>query len=359
MPPRRRPRHAAFNPTSMGSPSPSTSPPPRVRRIPRATTAFNTSTATPFLAPPAPEATEPSAESHLPAHYWLPPTFPSPFAGTLDAALDAILEYGQRYGHIKGVQPIVSALLSQVNPKTAWRELLQAPADKPPGMLRFLWTSLLFLTSRTLLPELIAENRALLWRVYDHKKKLASRFMLRYDMLCAWKMEVRQSTNRLRDVAVTFAGVEPEEWGVIPTVEGRYEEKEKVEEDENGIRVLMPNIIPTLIAATRPKGGSTQTVRERMRHHVTDLDRYLLLTDEEVETWRAERLLQMTCTLILHWQWLRRSNETLRDMEVGAWEDLDAKADECEWIADDAKRVVGWHQGGKIVQEKEKEKEGI
>ncbi|KAI2486687.1 hypothetical protein Ptr902_00820 [Pyrenophora tritici-repentis] len=321
MAPRRRPSHAGFKPAPMDSSTVSPSPPPRARRIHRASSIPNTT--------PGPKAPEPAEDSALSIYYYLKPTIPSPFTGSLDAALDAILDYGKRYGRIKGVQPIVSALLGEVNPKTSWPELLQGPADEPPGMLRFLWTSLLFLTSRTLLPELIAKNRALLWSAYVHKKSLAGRFMLRYDMLCAWKLEYSRMIGRSRDVAVTVASVEPEEeedWDASPNVEGWYGEKAEVKADEAGIRLFMPNIIPTLIAAPQP--WSTAAVRERMKHRVTDLDKFLLLTNEEVEAWGAERLLQMTCTLILHWQWLRRSNEKLEDMEVGGWADLDVKADE-------------------------------
>jgi len=128
-------------------------------------------------------------------------------------------------------------------------------------------------------------------------------------------------------------------------------EKEK----EEGRRALMPNIMPTLIAGPE-HGYSTHAVRERMKHHVTDLDGYLLLTDEEVEGWGTAHLLRMVCTLILHWQWLRQNNKILGDMEVGGWEELDGKAEECEWIADDVKRIVGHSGGGK--KDKDREKDG-
>lgn len=87
-----------------------------------------------------------------------------------------------------------------------------------------------------------------------------------------------------------------------------------------------------------------------MKHHITDLDNYLLLTDEMVARWSDAMLVGMTSQIVLQWQWLRRNNEVLLDMEVLGWEELEGRADECEWIADDVKK------GG--VGRKEKEKAG-
>ena len=205
----------------------------------------------------------------------------------------------------------------------------------------------------------------MLLRLYERKKQLAMRLVLRYDMLRAWKMEVSRGSHA-RDVAVTVASRPPPAHRVsaafgrvdgvgLAAVEdmtdsaGREEEREK----EGGRRALMPNIIPTLIAAPE-HGYSTHAVRERMKHHVTDLDGYLLLTDEEVEGWGTAHLLRMACTLILHWQWLRQNNKILADMEVDEWEELGGKADECEWIADYVKRTVGLAGVGKKDKDKEK-----
>jgi len=180
------------------------------------------------------------------------------------------------------------------------------------------------------------------------------RLVLRYDMLRAWK------TSGSKDGAVTVASVPPARHGVS-SVSGNVGVGVGVgAAGENGgevqdRRALMPNVLPTLIAAPA-QGYSTHGVRERMKHHVTDLDGYLLLTDEEVRGWGAARLLSMMCALILHWQWLRQSNEILGDMEVTGWEDLDGKADECEWIADDVKKTGGVGGGGKKDKEKDKEK---
>ena len=51
----------------------------------------------------------------------------------------------------------------------------------------------------------------------------------------------------------------------------------------------MPNIWPTLIAAPQV-GYPTLGVRDRMKHYITGLDKYLLLTDEEVRRWEDKVL---------------------------------------------------------------------
>ncbi|KAJ4371124.1 hypothetical protein N0V83_004340 [Neocucurbitaria cava] len=106
-------------------------------------------------------------------------------------------------------------------------------------------------------------------------------------------------------------------------------------------RPLMPNILSTLIAAP-PGGFTTLAVRERMKHHITDLDDYLLLSDEKVGGWSDVVLVGMTSQIVLQWQWLRQNNEILGDMEVGGWEELEGKADECEWIAEEVRKPGAW-----------------
>jgi hypothetical protein len=83
-----------------------------------------------------------------------------------------------------------------------------------------------------------------------------------------------------------------------------------------------------------------------MQHHITDLDGYLLLSDEEVAGWGDLVLVGMVSQILLHWQWLRQNNEMLGEMEVRGWEELDGKMEENEWIADDVKRT-GAAGGGK------------
>lgn len=262
----------------------------------------------------------------LPAHYTLPPTTPSPFTGTLETSLDAILDFGLSH---PGTQCVVNALLQTVSPKTNWPLLLRTVYLQPNTAQegRILLEEILFLTTRTLFPEQIAENRSLTSRLYERKKQLAIRLILRYDMLREWKID---SSGHPMTVASLPPATTP-----APSPEV----------DMSGLylgsrRLLMPNIISTLIAALHG-GWTTHAVRERMKHHVTDLDSYLLLSDEKVRRWSDQVLLGMTAQVVLQWQWLRQNNEILGEMEVMGYEELEGRADECEWIADDVKRKRG------------------
>ncbi|USP81672.1 hypothetical protein yc1106_08946 [Curvularia clavata] len=269
----------------------------------------------------------------LEPYYTLAPTVPSPFSGTLEASLDAILIWSQRIcPAVTSVQRLVSALLEAVHPDTNWPSLLEAIYLTPtmqPEYARDLVTELLFLVTRTLLPEQIAENRAALERLYETRKTTAIRFLLRYDMLREWEM---QPGSHRRDQPVAVPAVESER-GVASSlwIPAAYAEKHPFR------RPLMVNVISTLIAAP-PGGYSTLGMRERMKHYVTDLDAYLMLRDEEVEKWSTGRLNVKTCFALLHWQWLRQNNERLEDMEVHGWEELEGKAEENEWIADDTRK---------------------
>jgi hypothetical protein len=163
-------------------------------------------------------------------------------------------------------------------------------------------------------------------------------------MLREWKME--QGTHH-RDQPVVVPSVPPKGEDAPAPVPVRFPAKYPDR------RPRLPNIVATLVAA--PVGGfMTHGVRERMRHHVTDLDSYLLLEDAEVAGWGGVRLLSMVCQVVLHWQWLRQNNETLDEMEVHGWEHLEGKADESEWIADDVKRNTA-AVGSKRTREKEEE----
>jgi hypothetical protein len=284
----------------------------------------------------------------------------------LEASLDAIQEWGRinttsNGTPKKGVQSIVDTLLRPVDPGTNWPILLSALQQEentaPEWWTRYLTEDVLFLLTRTLLPEQILENRNLMARLYNAKKQLAMRLVLRYDMLRDWKME---AGTHHRDQAVAVASVPPPPSlskgrvaaaaaatpAPAPVTMGQRAKKEK--EKYPFRRPLLPNIIPTLIAA--PTGGfTTHGVRERMKHHVTDLDSYLLLEDDEVGGWTGVKLLGKLCQVVLHWQWLRGNNEVLDGMEVKGWEDLEGKADECEWIAEDVKRNVVGGGGRKAV----------
>jgi hypothetical protein len=331
--------------TSFNSPRP-TPPPPPTRRGHGVRAASTISDAPSALSLNTPEkAAQKATAAKLSAHYYLAPTFPSPFTGTLNASLDAIQDWSRIHGGTKGVQGIVDTLLREVDCTTDWPALLRGIEDVPAGQLRYVVEELLFLVTRTLLPEQIRQNRMLMARLYERKKQLAMRLVLRYDMLREWKME--QGTHH-RDQAVAVASVPPMK-GVseLPVVPVSSTDKFPYR------RAKLPNIIATLVAA--PVGGfTTFGVRERMKHHVTDLDEYLLLEDGEVAGWGGVTLVARVCQIVLHWQWLRQNNEMLDDMEVHGWEDLEGKADESEWIADDVKRNTV-AVGTKRAREKEDE----
>ena len=262
--------------------------------------------------------------TRIPTHYSLPPTVPSPFEGTLEASLDAVLDWGSENA---GTQCVVDALLQPVNTATNWPDLLRTmDLNGGSGSKRALLESFLFLVTRTLLPEQIAENRVLMDHLYDRKKQLAIRLVLRYDMLREWKMD--HTWHPMAVASLPPANVRPPE----PISSSTH-------------RALMPNIVSTLIVA--PVGGwTTHAVRERMKHHITALDTYLILTDGEVAGWSGDILVGMASQIALQWQWLRQNNEVLEEMEIFGWEDLEGRADECEWIADDVKKGE-WSKGSK------------
>ncbi|KAI4925234.1 hypothetical protein J4E85_007111 [Alternaria conjuncta] len=255
---------------------------------------------------PGKSARKEAAAAKLSLHYHYAPTVPTPFAGTLEAGLDAIQVWGRVHSNLgtKGLHPLIDTLLRPVDSKTNWPAVFSALEDRPQGRFRYLCEELLFLITRTLLPEAIVQNRALMARLYDRKKQLAMRLVLRYDMLREWKME-HGATGREMPVAVA-------------------------------------SVPPTGIPAPDP-----------VPHHVTALDDYLLLTDEEVAGLSGIALLERVWQVLLHWQWLRQNNEVLEEMEVHGWEELEGKADESEWIADDVKKSAA--PGSKRAREKEDE----
>jgi hypothetical protein len=262
----------------------------------------------------------------------------------------------------RAIQTITTTLLRPVSSHTNWPSLLHTlsfshvttAAAAAPLQPRYVSEDLLFLLTRTLLPEQIVENRKYMARLYDAKKQLAMRLVLRYDMLREWKME---AGTHHRDQAITIASVPPP-----PSSQSQVKGGGDVPEEPVAVvssstrfpyrRARMPNIVSTIIAA--PAGGfATHGVRERMKHHVTDLDNFLLLGDEEVAGWSDMKLLAVTCQVVLHWQWIRQNNEVLEEMEVHGWEELEGKADESEWIADDVKRNTAGGGGKKAVVKEE------
>lgn len=289
--------------------------------------------------------TEVPKATQLPAHYFLAPTVPSPFTGTLEASLDAILDWGTLHASTTVVK---ETLLRPVSTSTNWPTLLMAafgPASIPDVKLRrALLEELIFLITRTLLPEQIAENRLAMGRLYDRKKQLAIRLVLRYDMLREWTMG--EGPIGKRDLSV--ASVPP----IAAAISGRTEtvrtpvkDRGRQDEDEGyKRRELMPNVWPTLITAPT-SGYTTYGVRERMKHYVTPLDDYLLLGDQTMGGWSETTLVIRTSQLVLQWQWLRQKNRTLEEMEENSWEELDGRADECKWIAEKKEGVWGKGKG--------------
>ncbi|KAF2626217.1 hypothetical protein BU25DRAFT_300987, partial [Macroventuria anomochaeta] len=162
-------------------PTPRPSPaPPLTRRS--GTRGVRATSITSDAAPPteAPQATR------IAPHYFLSPTVPGPFTGTLEASLDAILQWGKLH---PSTTAIVTTLLEPVSKSTNWPLILSTfstPSTLSPKLSRFLLEEFLFLVTRTLLPEQIAENRLAMGRLYDRKKQLAIRLVLRYDMLREW-----------------------------------------------------------------------------------------------------------------------------------------------------------------------------
>ncbi|OAL06332.1 hypothetical protein IQ06DRAFT_362611 [Phaeosphaeriaceae sp. SRC1lsM3a] len=298
-----------------------------------------------FLTPP-PAASPVS--THAAAHYSLAATVPSPFTGTLDASLDLILDFGREHADANaGVQTVVDTLLRPVDSGTNWPILLRGVYLRAKG--REMLEEILFLVTRTLLPEQVAENREMMARMYERKKHLAIRMVLRYDMLREWNGEGVASVAPPAGVvtAKTNGHANANGNGALHGIRGGDADGDVEMRDADATtinvwkrRELMPNIIATLIAA--PEGGwTTHAVRERMKHHPTSLDTYMLLSDEAVSKWSDQNLLCMTAQIALQWQWLRNNNEMFAEMEVYAYEDLEGKADECDWIVDDARRRRG------------------
>jgi hypothetical protein len=310
------PRAISITSDSPFSPHPTPPPAPRragvTTRGPRATTIDSNSDT-----PAHVHAT------HVPSHYTLAPTVPSPFSGTLDASLDAIQDFGSLHA---GTQGVVNSLLQPASSRADWPLILGA-VYTDAGAGRTALEEVLCLATRTLLPEQITENRSAMARLYDRKKQLAIRLTLRYDMLRTWKLDGAGHTMAIASLPAPAPEVQVDPEPIGPR------------------RAFMPSIISTLIVA--PDGGwTTHAVRERMKHHVTDLDTYLLLSDEKISSWSDQTLLSMTAQVLVQWQWLRQNNDTLGEMELFGYEELEGRADECEWIADEIKKKTGRGGGG-------------
>ena len=248
--------------------------------------------------------------------YTLPPTVPSPFAGTLLDSLDAILEFNRTH---PGLNRITETLLADVDHSTDWPQLFTAVLE-PVENTREIMAEIVFLVTRKLLPEQITENRALMYRMYSNKRNYPTRISLRYDM-----ERERHKRPNARDLLVESR---PPSIPPLPTPEPiinpAYPERPP----------FMPNIISTLIAAPAEGGYGTKKMADAMRHHITELDRLLALTDKDVSGWNGTQMVVGAVAVILQWQWLRADTKKLEDLEVGNWEELDGKAEDCEWVRD-------------------------
>ncbi|OAG12151.1 uncharacterized protein CC84DRAFT_1254478 [Paraphaeosphaeria sporulosa] len=260
---------------------------------------------------------------HIPSHYLLPPTHPSPFEGTLEASLDALLDFGR--AHPNSIS-IMNVLRQSVTTTTNWRDLLvpilELEEKTAMGNGRLLLEELLFLATRTLLPEQIAQNRACMHRMYAAKRTTSTRMILRYDMLREW-------AKRANNHFIVVESHPP--LGNLEASVAAAEEEDKV---HPGRRPALPNIWATLIAAP-VQGYHVYKVGQAMKHHVTGLDKWLMFEDEEVAGWNTDTLVQLVMQALLQWQWLRDNTERMESMEVKGWGDLEGRADECEWVRDD------------------------
>lgn len=263
---------------------------------------------------------------HLPPHYFLAPTDPTPFKGTLENSLDYTLEFGRCYPDALALMDVIR---QPVTPSTNWARLLLMmfdcahDNDRPIG--RLLLEDLFFLVTRLLLPEQIAQNRKLMARMYEAKRTQSIRTILRYDMMLEW---TKRSGNHY---AIVESRPLPKSEETVAPIGSEllvaYQRRQP------GRVPLCENVWPTLLAGPR-EGWGTFKRAEAMKHHVTELDKLLMYTDEEVDGWMAGKLLNKTQHVLLMWQWLRKNTEKLEDMEVDCWRELGGRADECGWVRD-------------------------
>jgi hypothetical protein len=254
-------------------------------------------------------------QTKVPEHYVLPPTVPSPFTGTLEASLDALREFARiRPKLIKLTDP----LLEEVNSKTNWLDLMSTflATDKDA---RALLEELFFLVTRKLLPEQIAENRALMHKMYTEKGKLSKLVILRYDMLRESKKDGKAHSVLVESRAPQSPPLEPP----APVSNPLYPNRSP----------FLPNIMSTLIAAPA-EGWPSKRMGDNMRHHTTALDGCLMRRDEEVGGWSEAKFLMEAVSVVLQWQWLRENTDRLGDMEVDNFDKLDGTAGENEWVKD-------------------------
>lgn len=258
--------------------------------------------------------------SALPIYYTLPPTVPSPFTPTLEASLDELLNFAVFYPPISN---IITILLQPPSRSTNWPALLRPFLTSGDAGHKHILDELLFLLTRTLLPNQIAENRVLLTTLYTARKATQMRLLLRYDMLRAWKKGNNRHIMCIMSPIADSAksGVERPELNALQCPVRRR---------------FMPNVITTLVAAPYPKlphGYGAAKTAGKMKHHVTALDDDLLSRDEEVAMWAEKEYIVRFCDIVLNWQWLRENNQILEDMSVMGWDGLQSK-EGADWFLD-------------------------
>lgn len=110
----------------------------------------------------------------------------------------------------------------------------------------------------------------------------------------------------------------------------------------------MLNIWPTILMPL--VGNPTRNLLGQMKHHCTQLDDMLLLTDEEVAGWPVTGLLVRLSMALLEWQALVRNNEMMSDLQANNWEEMVHAAAENPYIGD--------NRPAECLSKKEKEERG-
>jgi hypothetical protein len=258
-------------------------------------------------------------QAHIPEHYFLSPANPSPFEGTLDASLDAILEFGRYYPDAMAVMDVLRA---PVSTSTDWKIILGTALRLDEASLlptaRLLLEDIFFLVTRKLFPEQIAQNRKLMAQLYETKKSQSMRTSLRYDMLLEW---FKRNNNHFFIV----------ESRPLPVLRNPLLAPTGYAQQYPGRYPRMENVWASLIAGP-PEGWRSHKKAETMKHHITGLDELLLFTDSEVQGWSSIKLFQKTLQVLLLWQWLRKNTEKMEDMDVDSWKELEGRAEESEWV---------------------------
>ncbi|KAH7135778.1 hypothetical protein B0J11DRAFT_169860 [Dendryphion nanum] len=114
------------------------------------------------------------------AHYQLAPTVPSPFQPDLSKSLDVLIEFARNHADLV---TLTTTMLKAPESSTNWPQLiikLFTREDRCSDELKmYLLEELLFLVTRTLLPDAIAMNRGLMYELYMARPMARTGLMLR------------------------------------------------------------------------------------------------------------------------------------------------------------------------------------